>query len=77
MKKKELKVVIVAYCDYCKKELKGGYSSIEYKDGKVLDFCNEHTDKIDKTCLDKYKEKERAQQRDDYYNNRNKLLERQ
>jgi ribosomal protein L24E len=56
MKKKELKVVTVTYCDYCGKELKYGHASIEYKDGRVMDFCNEYTSKINKTCLDKHKE---------------------
>ena len=26
------------------------------ENGNVLDFCNEYTEQIDKTCLDKYKE---------------------
>lgn len=56
MKKKEIKEVTVIYCDYCGKELKYGHSSIELKNGNVLDFCNEYTEQIDKTCLDKYKE---------------------
>jgi ribosomal protein L24E len=56
MKKKETREVIVTYCDYCGKELKYGHASILYTDGKVLDFCNEYTNEINKTCLDKYKE---------------------
>lgn len=55
MKQKETREVIVTYCDYCGKELKYGHASIKYKDGKVLDFCNEYTNKINETCLDKYK----------------------
>jgi hypothetical protein len=54
MKKKELKEVMVVYCDLCKKELKNNYSSIECKDGNILDFCNNYTNKITKTCFDIY-----------------------
>jgi hypothetical protein len=58
MKKKETREVIVTYCDYCGAELNSNHSSIEYKDGRVLDFCDEYTTKINKTCLDKHKEQE-------------------
>jgi hypothetical protein len=37
-----------------KKELKNYYSSIECKDGNILDFCNNYTNKITKTCFDIY-----------------------
>lgn len=56
MKRKEIKEVIVTYCDYCGKELKYAHSSIKLKNGNVFDFCNEYTHEISKTCLDKYKE---------------------
>jgi hypothetical protein len=56
MKRKEIKEVTVTYCDYCGKELKYNHSSIKLKNDIVLDFCNEYTEHINKTCLDKYKE---------------------
>jgi hypothetical protein len=60
MKNTVLRKVIVTYCDYCGKELKYGHSTIKYKDGRELDFCNEYTDIITETCLDKHKKEELA-----------------
>jgi len=58
MKKKEMREVTITYCDYCGKELRGNHSSIEYTDGRKLDFCSTYTSKITKTCLDKHREAE-------------------
>lgn len=56
MKKKEMREVIVTYCDYCGKEIRPPYSSIEYQNGKVVDLCSDYIED-EKSCFDKYKDK--------------------
>ena len=60
MRKEEMRKVIATYCDYCGAELtKTNHSSIKFESGVEMDFCSTYTDEIEKTCLDKYKEKTR------------------
>ena len=59
MKKIETRNVIVTYCDYCGKELPYGYASIQYEDGTLLDFCDQHTTEISQTCFEKRKQEDR------------------
>ena len=56
MKKLEKREVMVTYCDRCKKELKGNYSSVNYDGKEKMDFCSTYTSKINKTCLDYHNE---------------------
>ena len=55
MKKKEMREVIITYCDYCGKEIIPPYSSIEYKDGRKFDLCSDYIEN-GKNCLQKHKE---------------------
>lgn len=57
MNKKEIREVTVTYCDYCKKEIEPPYHSIEYKDGRKLDFCSDYIEN-GKNCLQKHQEEE-------------------
>jgi hypothetical protein len=60
MKKKEIREMVVTYCDYCGAELKYGHTSILLTDGQALDFCNEYTEEITENCVDKYRKTQRV-----------------
>lgn len=53
MERKEMREVLVTYCDYCGKEITPPYSTIRYADGTKVDLCDDYSDGMP-TCKDRY-----------------------
>ena len=55
MKKIEMRKTTIIYCDECGTELTGNFRSVDYEGKERMDFCDNRTAKIKKTCFDKHR----------------------
>lgn len=48
MTKKEMREVVITYCDGCTKEISPPYTSIKYPDGTKVDLCPDCVNEAEK-----------------------------